>query len=571
MKKIGLAFTAVCACATMAWAQPEKNVGSVEIDVVDQYKASIKKASKISNQPDFVDTTTKKIPVQYQVYPEMISYTFTPQPITPVKVQGVKLGALPKSMVKLGGGMYGTTLAEILVGSARTESFNWQAGLNHFGTQKGIQGIAYDKSPMMENKLFVDGRWILKDYRLEAKTGIDWNRFSYYGMPENSADFGITVPDLYKNDYQRYFGSVDVERVYKKNKTVFEDAGISYHYFTNNWQTNENLVQVKTNWNVPQVVKDHKLGAELNVLWLSNNRQPLIQTNNQVNVQFFPKAKGKYEWFSYTAGINVNFYNTRLKTGEITTNDFNLFVFPEIALGAELVHDVLAFFAGWTGDAATNSQYSFSKINPYVLPGLDVMPTRTNRVFAGLEGAVAKNISYKVEANFSFVDDLALFQLSDTLTTNYNGSNLPAFHVLYADGGIAEGRGEVTYNSENTTISGFAEVFSYTLKIGDAKTTPYHLPKLRIGADVKQTIREKFEIEARLAYVGGRQALAQDNQIFNADMKNIFDVFLGLGYNINTNLSTGIEFTNLISQQYEVWLSYPSQRFRALVYLMYQF
>jgi hypothetical protein len=571
MKKIISTVAAIVAFVTIALAQTEKGVGSVEIDVIDQYKASIKKASKISNQPDFTDSTTQKLPVQYRIYPEMLVYTFTPEPIKPVKVQGVKLGALPKSMVKLGGGMYGTTLAEILVGSARTESFNWQAGLNHFGTQKGIQGIAYDKSPMMENNLFLDGRWVLKDYRLEAKTGIDWNRFSYYGMPENSADFGITVPDLAKNDYQRYFGSVDIERVYGKNKSVFEDAGISYHYFTNNWQTNENLVQVKTNWNVPQVVKDHKLGAELNVLWLSNNRQPLMQTNNQVNVQFFPKAKGKYEWFSYTAGINVNFYNTSLKKAEIPTNDFNLFVFPEISLGAELVNDVLAFFAGWTGDATTNSQFSFSQTNPYVLPGLEVIPTRTNRVFAGLEGAIASNFSYKVEGNFRVVNDLALFQLADTITTNYNGSNLPAFNVFYADGGIAEGRGEVTFNGENTTISSYAEVFAYNLNIGDAKTTPYQLPKLRIGADVKQTIREKFEIEARLAYVGGRQALAQDNQIFNADMKNIFDVYLGLGYNINTNLSAGIEFTNLISQQYEVWLSYPSQRFRALVYLMYQF
>jgi hypothetical protein len=390
-------------------------------------------------------------------------------------------------------------------------------------------------------------------------------------MPENSVDLGLTVPDLAKNDYQRYFGSVDIERVYGKNKSVFEDAEISYHYFTNNWQTNENLLHVKTNWRLPQEVKEHKLGAELNVLWLSNNRQPLMQTNNQVNVQFFPKAKGKYDWFTYTAGINFNFYNTSLKTGEIPTNDFNLFIFPEIALGAELVDDVLAFFAGWTGDATTNSQFSFSQINPYVLPGLEVIPTRTNRVFAGLEGAIASNFSYKVEGNFRVVNDLALFQLADTITTNYNGSNLPAFNVFYADGGIAEGRGEVTYNGENTTISSYAELFAYNLNIGDAKTTPYQLPKLSIGADVKQTIREKFEIEARLAYVGGRQALAQDTKIFNADMKNIFDVYLGLGYNINTNLSAGIEFTNLISQQYEVWLSYPSQRFRALVYLMYQF
>ena len=153
MKKIICTLAAIVALSNITLAQTEKSVGSVEIDVIDQYKASIKKATKISNQPDFVDSTTKKLPVQYRIYPEVLVYTFTPEPIQPVKVKNVKLGPLPKNMIKLGGGMYGTSLAEILLSSSRKESFNWQVGLNHFGTQKGVQGIAYDKSPMMENNL----------------------------------------------------------------------------------------------------------------------------------------------------------------------------------------------------------------------------------------------------------------------------------------------------------------------------------------------------------------------------------------------------------------------------------
>ena len=571
MRKIICTLAAIVALSNVALAQTEKSVGSVEIDVIDQYKASIKKATKISDQPDFVDSTTKKLPVQYRIYPEVLVYTFTPEPIQPVKVKSVKLGPLPKSMIKLGGGMYGTSLAEILLSSSRTEKFNWQVGINHFGTQKGVKDIAYDKSPMMENSLFLSGRWILKDYRLKAKAGVDWNRYSYYGIPANYADSGIALPELAKNDYQRYFGQIDFDRVYRKGKGIFEGAGLSYHYFANNWNTTENLLHVKTIWSLPQEVKENKLGAELNVLWLNNNRQPLMTTNNQVLIQFFPKAKGKYDWFSYTAGINFNFYNTQVAVGEIRTNDLDFYVFPEIAIGAELVRDVLAFFAGWTGDATVNSQYSIGKINPYILPAINLMPTRTNRIFAGLEGAVASNISYKLEANLRAVSDMVLYRLSDSITTNYDGSDLPAFSPVYVDGGIFQGRGEVTYNAKQTAISGFAEFNGYNLKIGDDKTAPLQLPKLRIGADVKQTIREKFEISAGLAYVAGRQALSQDGPILKADMKNIFDVYLGLGYNINSNLSAGIEFTNLISQQYEVWLSYPSQRFRALVYLSYKF
>lgn len=571
MNKIFITIVAAVASATFMVAQTEKNVGSVEIDVVDQYKASIKKACKISNQPDFEDSTTKKLPVLYRIYPEMLQYTFTPEPIKPVKVQGVKLGALPKNMFKLGGGMYGTSLAEVLVGSSRAEAFNWQVGLNHFGTQKGVKGIAYDKSPMMENTLFLGGRWLMKDYRLKAKAGIDWNRYSYYGMPEGLEDLGVVLPGLAKNDYQRYFGNVEFDRVYRKGKSVFEGAGIGYHYFANNWQTNEHFLQVSTRWQLPQEVKEHHLGAAFNVLWLKNTREPQMETNSQLNVQFFPKAKGKYAWFSYTAGINFNFYNTQLNNAGIPTNDFNLFIFPEVALGAELVSDVLAFFAGWTGDVTTNSQYSLSKTNPFILPGVDITPTRTNRIYVGLEGAIARDISYKAEGNIRMVNGLPLFvRPSDSITTYYNGSDIPAFVVRYAEGGIFQVRGEITYKAKTTSISGFSELNGYNFKIGEDKT-PYHLPTTRVGADVKQSIKEKFEVKAGLAFVGGRKALMSDGTYYDAKMKDIWDAYLGVGYNINTNLSAGLEFTNLASQQYDIWLGYPAQRFRALVYLMYQF
>lgn len=59
MKKIICTLAAIVALSNITLAQTEKSVGSVEIDVIDQYKASIKKATKISNQPDFVDSTRR--------------------------------------------------------------------------------------------------------------------------------------------------------------------------------------------------------------------------------------------------------------------------------------------------------------------------------------------------------------------------------------------------------------------------------------------------------------------------------------------------------------------------------
>ena len=54
-------------------------------------------------------------------------------------------------------------------------------------------------------------------------------------------------------------------------------------------------------------------------------------------------------------------------------------------------------------------------------------------------------------------------------------------------------------------------------------------------------------------------------------MKDIWDARLDIGYNINNNLSAGLHFANLASQQYDLWLGYPAQRLRVMLSLMYKF
>ena len=100
---------------------------------------------------------------------------------------------------------------------------------------------------------------------------------------------------------------------------------------------------------------------------------------------------------------------------------------------------------------------------------------------------------------------------------------------------------------------------------------PYHLPVLKVGIDLSQKIKNKFNINAGLAVVTGRKALEQDGKYYMADMKNIWDARLNIGYNINNNLSAGLHFSNLASQQYDLWLGYPAQRLRVMLSLMYKF
>ncbi len=573
MKKVGLIFALICTGFSFVNAQNEE-VGNVEVNVVDQYKANIKEAVKISNQPGFVDTTTIKLPVQYGIKPQMLSFKYHPEVLQPMRVGRIRLGKLPQNMVRLGARNYGTALAEIVLSNSRSKTFNWDLDIRHFSSQKGVKDVAYDKTPYMINEVKLGGRWILKNYRLDAKAGLDWNSHSYYGIPNTAEDVGVVIPDIQKNAFQRYFGAVNVDRVFKGKKAIFQKAGINYHYFTNNWETNEQLISGTSYWRLPQEVKSHLLGAELNVDWQSTQMGVNNFDRNQLNVKFFPKAMGRYMGVNYTLGLNLNFYNSSESLAGTEESGFITYLFPEIALEAELVKNVLFAFGGWTGDVTVNGIYNLTKTNPFLLPETGITPTALNKVYGGLEGAIAKNISYKLEGGVNFVRSLPLFFRSgDSLTVPYNGENLPAFETVFVRGNFVYARGEITYNRKNTSINGYGEYFEYNLyknNSGDLENA-YHLPTLKIGVDAMQKLKEKFEVRAGVAFVGGRKALDADGQFYKAKMKNIVDVNLGIGYNVNNNFSARLDFANLLSQEYEIWLGYPSQRFRVMLSLMYVF
>ena len=574
MKKTIIYTIAMFACLSSFAQDKDKSVGSVEINVVDQYKASVKEPTKLAEQPGFSDTTTKKLPVNYSIKPELLRFDFTPKPIQPVRVSGVRLQKLPKNMIRLGAGNYASALAEVVISNSRSKTFNWDIALRHFSSQSGVKDIAYDKSPFMENAIWLGGKWLLRDYRLRAGAGADFNSFSFYGIPEGTAS-GLYPADLQKNNYQRYYGKVEFERVFKKQLQIFQKAGINYQYFTNNWSSNEHLLRFTTDWNYPQKVKDHIIGAELNADWQQSTMDASALQSNQLNVQFFPKAMGKMGWFSYVLGLNFNFYNTINTTAGTSKQNFNVYFFPEILIEAELARDVLSVFAGWTGDVTVNGLHSLTVQNPYFNPAGTVAPTAINRIFGGVEGAVAKNISYKLEGGFNFVQSMPLFMRSgDSLTMPINGVNLPVFDVMYYKGQYFDGRGEITYNNKNTEVSGYAEIYTYNIEISndaDVNKNPFHLPSLKLGIDFAQKIRTKFDVKAGLAYIGGRKALVADGQFYKADMKDIWDARLDIGYNINNNLSAGLHFANLASQQYDLWLGYPAQRLRVMLSLMYKF
>ena len=168
MKKI--LYTALFLAPLSLWAQEETGdeVKSVEIRVVEDYKAQVRSAHKISEQPSFADTTSEKLAVTVRIQPKGMVIDFDPDPIPSIQLGRVKLPKLPTQKVSLGAGNFTGTYASFVLSSPRSKKNVWGIKALHDGTLSGVNSPFYTQ-PTYENTLLADFQRATKNWNFKTQ------------------------------------------------------------------------------------------------------------------------------------------------------------------------------------------------------------------------------------------------------------------------------------------------------------------------------------------------------------------------------------------------------------------
>jgi hypothetical protein len=538
----------------LAWSQEESGdeVKSVEIRVVEDYKAQVRSAHKISEQPSFADTTSEKLDVNVRIQPKGMVIDFDPDPIPSIRLGRVKLPKLPTQKVSLGAGNYTGTYASFVLSSPRSKKNVWGIKALHDGTLGGVNSPFYTQ-PTYENTLLADFQRATKNWNFKTQALLQANYHSFFGAAQTG------MLDTVSGAWQQTYG-INQQWLRTSNPTskvlaTYRRGGISYLYTHAGFATSEHLA--KTVHTIELEAGDQEINLDLGYQFSQYNGWS-VAGGQYHNFKIAPFTQGKNGILSYEFGLDFS----GTQTSGLAQDRFEFYVFPKVNLQAEILRRTLAIYGGWDGSSKQQTLQSLIQEVPQISLDQEFRLSGQNRGYVGMQGALIGKLQYRLEGAMTFMNDAVQFTRDTVLSAvDMNGTLLPALSVSYAEQVLKTSfRSELNLPLKQLTISSYAQFNAYS---GDSF---FGREGQIIGGLLSYEIND-LRVSTAAKYVGGRYSGASTE----LSLESYTDVNLQLGYEINDNLSINLRAYNLLNQDYQTYLGYRVRGVRGLFVLNYQF
>ncbi|TNE28742.1 MAG: hypothetical protein EP346_08170 [Bacteroidetes bacterium] len=568
--RLSVIATVVLSSTAFAQGQPtggEESVGNVEVKVFERYEATVRSANKLSQQPNYEDTTTKKIEVDYDFSPRIVQTKVELDPIPAAQITTTKIERLPENMVKLGMGNYTTPEFSLILANSRSVSTSWSLALDHFSTATGAlrDRSVFNDNYTMNNQLRagivnVNTRW-----RLKADIDLNLRDISYYGIEKMAGlNETLTDSDPSRQRYYKYGASARYERTTNRGNDPFRGVGARYYFLHDRYGASENFVSAMSDWTIPAGDLDLYLGAGADYL----NYAADSTSTSAYAIRFKPHVRKETNGIYFTVGLNLAFVGSNMTSVEFTQDQAvnKLYFFPDLKAELPLVRDVLNIFGGWVGDVDLNGLDGISTLNPYIAPGTLVQPTGVNKVYLGFSGRISRRFGYNIQADYNIYSNRALFYRDSA--TYFTGFD-PYLNVEYADMSVFSPRVELTYHHPSgIEVSADASVFAYGR---EEEKIAYHLPDFKGGIHAAYTWKEKIVLKTDFTITGPRIGFGDNVDLEAAQMPTFYDWRLYTEYRYNKFLSAYLSVNNILNQDYDLWYGYPAQGTRFILGLALRF
>jgi hypothetical protein len=310
-----------------------------------------------------------------------------------------------------------------------------------------------------------------------------------------------------------------------------------------------------TNFNASLGISDNFFALVAADAYLTQRTDgPSVDNRNLFRVK--PTFKYTSPLFTVTAGINaVNQTDQR-------QNINNTRAFPVVDIDVSPVGNI-HFFAGVDGDINRNTLRSLLGENKWLAPQVLLVNTvKSLDIYGGSKGALGGGFSYEGKVSFARYRNFSTFNntLPDT----------SKFFVLY-DGGLSQlltVSGQLSYAQKDkfrSTLKG--DFFRYGL---DRLEEPWGRPRFAGSWTNSYTLNKKLFITADLYFFEGIQ---NKNLVTNTvhTLKPIYDLNVKIDYFLGKQVAAFISLNNIVGQNYQRYLYYPTQGLNFLGGISYSF
>ncbi|TXF91718.1 hypothetical protein FUA23_00600 [Neolewinella aurantiaca] len=511
-----------------------------EVTVVSNFEARLSDANRVRVVGVKPAADTSRRQQQYYVVDRPIAIDYPAPVIRPRGVSRDKAEPGKNGYIGIGVGLPGALYGDLSYDLSTVDNAELGIYANHHSFNNNGK-VENQKSS--DTKFGVGGTYLF-DQGFAVSGGADFtsqSRYYYgYNFPEIETD---STPSFTDDQVRQRFNIVDINaNIFNGVRTAADfdyKAGVSLYLMDGDPAVRESNIDLNvqaTKWISDKQPLDIKLRADFTTY---------KDTSNQ-------KLNNIYLSPSYTTAIAGRY---RLKIGvNLTSQDDDFDVFPDISLNAPIIDGLLSAFVGAEGSLQKNTLRSLSDYNPWVRPRLRVRTSEYTRFYGGVEGTFS-GISYRAEASYKNLDNLATFQLDRTQA-------IPQFMVTYDDGSIFTLQASGTMEPmENLQVNASIAQRFYSL---DNQEKAWHLPSFSLngGAAYKLekqnvTLGADLFIENGLPY----QDAAGEAQTLSA----LVDLNLNGEYGFSENFSAWLRVNNLLGNNRERFVQYPTIGLNLLV------
>ncbi|MCE9540338.1 MAG: hypothetical protein K8R85_14145 [Bacteroidetes bacterium] len=537
-------------CALMA----QKNLDSMIIISVGEYKPTIVDANKINDNPTINDST-QKIPVSaYGINSKKINTGFDVDPIKPAQMVGEPLTKLYNALVKLGMGTYTTPYGELWFNNLRSKEGAYGVRLKHLSSSATLKDYGY--SGFSDNEVSLYGKKFLKEHSLMGNFDYARNVVHFYGYDK---DLNFVKAEDNQQRFNYITGNAQLVSHYTDPKRYNHDVKLSYYNLADHFKASENNIKA-TGFLQTAINKEVlKVNASVDYYNYKNKLDTVNNTIVALNPNFISTGEKYRASIGFTATMD-NFVKTKF------------YFYPNVDLSYNVIDDIIIPYAGLSGGLQKNSLRNFTTNNPFVLSELKMMNSNKKyEVYGGIKGTLSSTTSFNARASYSSISNMALF-VNDTLQLMRN-----KFDVIYDDASLLNIRGEVSYQQqEKLRISLRGEYFNYKMK---TESRAWYKPQVELTLSANYNLREKIVVRADLFYIDNQFAKTfvsdttsiTGTQVVAKELKGVFDANIGLEYRYNKKLGFFLNFNNIANYRYYRWSNYPTQKFSLMGGLSYSF
>lgn len=254
------------------------------------------------------------------------------------------------------------------------------------------------------------------------------------------------------------------------------------------------------------------------------------------------KVRGGYQFEAIedllvTIGANVVYENDTIGKNK------SLHIYPDMKASYPLSESVEAY-AALTGDIDKVSLHSIAHENAWVNSNIEIY--NTNRSFeflGGLKGKLGNKVAFGTGLSFANLNDFIFYRNDPTDRTK--------FITVFDDTKRTNLFAELSFShAEIARILLRADSYTYT------NDQAWHRPTYRVSFNASYNLYSKFQLNADLIMQGGAKGFDDDTSAVTT-LDAAMDLNLKGTYFLSKQFSIFVKGSNLLNNQYQLYLNYP--------------